>query len=163
MALQDVIRINALCSPVLPGLLGLLCRQKSPIALEEFPSRHKSVPSISQLFLLSSGFLQACTHLHTVAFPNKKPFGLFLGKQNISCSCMQQIESWNRGINESWNHRIIQQLGLEGTLKIPELQPPAAGWVDEDCQTYRCVFYSRSTTLHFFLFIGFPFSFSWGK
>lgn len=47
VALRDVIRINALCSPVLPGLLGLLCRQKSPVAREEFPSRHKSVPNIS--------------------------------------------------------------------------------------------------------------------
>lgn len=47
VALRDVIRINALCSPVLPGLLGLLCRQKSPVTREEFPSRHKSVPNIS--------------------------------------------------------------------------------------------------------------------
>lgn len=60
---------------------------------------------------------------------------------------MQQIESWNHESNESWNRRLIQLLGLEGTLKIPELQPPAAGWVDEGCQTYTDIFFIAEALL----------------
>ena len=44
-------------------------------------------------------------------------------------------------------HRIIELLGLEGTLKILKLQPPAAGWVDEGCQTYTDIFFIAEALL----------------
>ena len=51
---------------------------------------------------------------------------------NVSGPCLLPH---NSGLQGRWRRfRIAEWLGLEGTLKITELQPPATGWVPPPAQ-----------------------------